>query len=154
MYKDRRKMTQGIVWVGANALIGHQDLIADVQRVLHQPSLGLGDKDLKDLEQKIRDYWLDYYGVTVAPADLMLHVVVYVQDVKTLLGHSLLPSIRTRLCACLSQGMLLIGVNCYAVGQFQIITNLSQISMYPYFTKDIASYIIEQCEKRINRYTS
>src|SRR5437667_10679032 len=56
MYKDRRKMTQGIVWVGANALIGHQDLIADVQRVLHQPSLGLGDKDLKDLEQKIRDY--------------------------------------------------------------------------------------------------
>ena len=99
--------------------MGQQDLIADIQQVLRQPSSGPGDKELKYLEQKIRYYWQDRYNVTIAPADLMLHVVAYVQEVKTLLKRSLLPSIRTRLCACLSQGMLLIGVSFYDMGQFQ-----------------------------------
>jgi tetratricopeptide (TPR) repeat protein len=40
-------------------------------------------------------------------ADLVAHVGTYVEEVTTLLHHSLLPSIRTRLSACLSQGMLL-----------------------------------------------
>jgi hypothetical protein len=52
-------------------------------------------------------------------ADLVAHVGTYVEEVTALLYHSLLPSIRTRLCACLSQGMLLIGANFYDAGQFQ-----------------------------------
>jgi transcriptional regulator with XRE-family HTH domain len=99
--------------------IGQQDLITEVQCALRQPSLGPGDKELKDLEHKIRGYWLDYYNVTIPPADLILHVDAYVREMTTLLKRSLLPSIRTRLCACLSQGVLLVGVNCYGLGQFQ-----------------------------------
>src|SRR5579859_7299136 len=67
MRKDRRNLT--IALTGVPMLIsgmGQQDLITEVQRVLRQPSSGPGDKELKDLEQQIRDYWLDYYGVTTA----------------------------------------------------------------------------------------
>ena len=61
MDKGRRNVTQqGIALVGTTLwtpAMGHQDFIADVQRVLRQPSSGPGDKELKYLEQKIRYYW-------------------------------------------------------------------------------------------------
>jgi tetratricopeptide (TPR) repeat protein/transcriptional regulator with XRE-family HTH domain len=119
MNEGRRKTTRGIVLLGTTALTGHRDFIADVQRVLRQPSSGPGDKELKYLEQKIGYYWDDHYNVRIAPDDLMLHVAAYVQEVKTLLDRSLLPSTRTRLCTCLSMGMLLIGVSFHNLGQFQ-----------------------------------
>jgi hypothetical protein len=133
MDKERRDMLQQSVRLAGASLfipaIGHQDLITQVQQVLHQPSSSPGDKELKYLEQKIRYYWLDYYGVTIAPTDLVLHVNEYVLEVMILLKHSLLPSIRTRLCACLSQAMLLIGVNFYAAGQFPTARKYFQTSL-------------------------
>lgn len=118
--KDRRNLT--ITLAGMSLMIpgiGHQDLIADVQRVLRQPSSGPGDKELKLLEQKIMLYWQARNSMILAPADLLLHVYEYVREVTTLLNRSLLPSIRARLCACLSQGMLLIGHNLDGMKQFQ-----------------------------------
>src|SRR5262249_16084641 len=110
MKKDRRELTIALTGIPlVLSGIGHQDLIAEVQRALHQPSSGPGDKELKYLEQKIMLYWQARNNVVLAPTDLILHVDEYLQDVMALLDRSLLPSIRTRLCACLSQGMLLIG---------------------------------------------
>jgi tetratricopeptide (TPR) repeat protein len=133
MDKQRREvLQQGIGFVGASTLIpaiGHQDLIANVQRVLHQPSSGLGDKELTYLEQKITLYWQARHNMTIAPADLIAHVTAYVQEVMTLLDRSLLPSIRMRLCVCLSQGMLLIGACLYGQGQFQTAREYFQMAV-------------------------
>jgi transcriptional regulator with XRE-family HTH domain len=123
MNEERRNLTQqGIALVRAGMLvpmIGHEAFIADVERALRSPSSGPGDKELKYLEQKIRYYWHGRWNAIIAPADLLSHLVAYVQEVKPLLGHSLLPSIRRRLCACLSEGMLLMGISFYGLGQFQ-----------------------------------
>jgi hypothetical protein len=120
MNEGRRNVVFGLagapIWIPAT---GYQELIASVKDALYQRSPVPGDKDLKYLEQKIRYYWQDRYNATIAPSDLVAHVGTYVEEVTALLYHSLLPSIRTRLSACLSQGMLLIGVNFYDAGQFQ-----------------------------------
>lgn len=129
MNKGRRKTTYGIVLVGTTALTAPQAFIADVQRVLRQPSLGPSNQELEDLEQKIRDYWQARYNVTFAPVDQFLYAEIYVQEVKTLLNHSLLPSTRTRLCACLSQGMLLMGACFYDARQFQMARACYQIAL-------------------------
>jgi tetratricopeptide (TPR) repeat protein len=118
MNEGRRNVVFGLagapIWIPA---VGYEDLIAEVRSALY--SSGPGEKELRYLEQKIRYYWLDRNNAIIAPADLILHVDAYVREVTTLLKRSLLPSMRTRLCACLGQGMLLIGVNFYDGGQFQ-----------------------------------
>jgi tetratricopeptide (TPR) repeat protein len=120
MKKDRRNLTTALAGIPIVLPgIGQSDLLTDVQRVLHLPRLCPGEKDLEDLEQKMRGYWLARNNVTLAPTDLLLDIGAYVRDVKALLDRSLSPSIRTRLCACLSQGILLIGVISYDAGQFQ-----------------------------------
>jgi DNA-binding SARP family transcriptional activator len=131
MDKERREMLQQGIGLAGTSLfipvIGNQELIADIKRVLSYS--GPGEQELRYLEQKIRYYWLDYYGVTIAPTNLVRHVNEYVRDVMILLQHSLLPSTRTRLCACLSQGVLLIGVNSYALGQFQTARQYYQVAL-------------------------
>jgi tetratricopeptide (TPR) repeat protein len=124
MDKERRQiLRQGIGLSGAAMGIPateHQTFIADIQHVLRRhPSSGPGDKELRYLEQKIMLYWQARNNVVLAPTDLILHVDEYLQDVMALLDRSLLPSVRTRLCACLSQGMLLIGHCLDGMKQFQ-----------------------------------
>jgi DNA-binding XRE family transcriptional regulator len=130
MNEGRRNLVFGLVgaplWLPE---IGLQDLNADIQRVLSQPSSGPGDKELKFLEQKIMLYWQARHDVTIAPADLVAHVVAYVQEVKALLKYSLLPSIRTRLCACLSQGMFLMGASLGSMGQSQMAREYYQTAL-------------------------
>jgi tetratricopeptide (TPR) repeat protein len=81
------------------------------------------------LEQKMTFYWQARQNVTIAPADLILHVRGYVREVLILLDRSLLPSARTRLCACLSQGMLLIGHSLDGMRQFQTARMYYQIAI-------------------------
>jgi DNA-binding SARP family transcriptional activator len=95
------------------------NFLADIERVLHRPICHLEEKDLTYLEQRTRYYWRDHRDAVIPPLDLMAHVVEQVQRVIALLERSLLPSVRTRLCAILSQNVLLIGLCFYDLGQYE-----------------------------------